>query len=89
MILLFCITAVIGDEEDCDLRVMPWVYGPKSDIEETTWHRYETVIHDQEANVIVAAGYSNFYGKYTTSANVDDSSGTNDESSEDAQARRL
>ena len=41
---------------------MPRVYGPTEDMGETTWHRYESVVADEEAEVVIAAGYSNFYG---------------------------
>ena len=58
------ISAVTGSLLECRDKVMPWVYGPTTDLEESTWHRYEAVIFDQEADVIVAAGYSNFYGEY-------------------------
>ena len=43
---------------------MPWVYGPSTDMNEHTWHRYESVVYDKDADVIIAAGYTNFYGEY-------------------------
>ena len=33
-------------------------------MKEETWHRYESVVYDKDADVIIAAGYTNFYGEY-------------------------
>ena len=38
---------------------------------EITWHRYESVTVDEDAEVVIAAGYSNFYGEYNHVTDVE------------------
>ena len=47
---------------------MPRIFGPHTDFSTPTSHRYETVLYEENMEVLIAAGYSNFYGEASTIA---------------------